>query len=80
MFLPDLTAPAELPPEMNAFKAQQFRWTKGGAQTTIKLLPKVMLSKLPLKVKIEAFFHLTGFSVHLYMLGLVSMLLPMMIS
>ncbi len=78
VFLPDLTAPAELPPEMNAFKAQQFRWTKGGAQTAIKLLPKVMLSKAPLKVKVEAFFHLTSFSLHLYMLLLVVMLFPAM--
>jgi cellulose synthase/poly-beta-1,6-N-acetylglucosamine synthase-like glycosyltransferase len=78
VFLPELTAPAELPPEMNAFKAQQFRWTKGGAQTALKLLPKVMLSRAPLKVKVEAFFHLTCFSVHLYMLALVLMLFPAM--
>ena len=78
VFLPDLAAPAELPPEMNAFKAQQFRWTKGGAQTALKLLPKVLLSGMPLKVKIEAFFHLTGFTMHIYMLLLVLMLFPAM--
>ncbi len=78
IFLPGLTAPAELPPEMNAFKAQQFRWTKGGAQTTLKLLPKVLLSKAPLKVKVEAFFHLTGFTMHLYMMMLVVMMFPAM--
>ncbi|MCP4375880.1 MAG: glycosyltransferase [bacterium] len=76
VFLPDVTAPAELPPEMNAFKAQQFRWTKGGAQVTLKLLPKIMMSKAPLKVKIESFFHLTGFCLHIYMLALVIMLFP----
>ena len=78
VFLPDLTAPAELPPEMNAFKAQQFRWTKGGAQTAFKLLPRVMLSKAPLKVKVEAFFHLTCFMLHIFMLGLVLLLFPAM--
>jgi len=76
VFLPDLTAPAELPPEMNAFKVQQFRWTKGGAQTAVKLLPKVLLSKAPLKVKIEAFFHLTCFTMHFYVLLLVLLLFP----
>jgi cellulose synthase/poly-beta-1,6-N-acetylglucosamine synthase-like glycosyltransferase len=76
IFLSDVTAPAELPPEMNAFKAQQFRWTKGGAQVTLKLLPKIMMSKAPLKVKIESFFHLTGFCLHIYMLALVVMLFP----
>ena len=35
-----------------------------------------MLSKIPLKVKIESFFHLTGFMLHLYMLVLVLMLFP----
>jgi len=78
VFLPELTAPAELPPEMNAFKAQQHRWTKGGAQTTLKLLPRVLLSKAPLKVKVEAFFHLTGFTMHLYMCVLILMLFPAM--
>ena len=78
IFLPELTAPAELPPEMNAFKAQQFRWTKGGAQVAIKLLPKVMLSKASLKVKFEAFFHLTCFMLHLCMLFLVVMMYPAM--
>ena len=63
---------------MNAFKAQQFRWTKGGAQTALKLLPKVMLSKAPLKVKVEAFFHLTCFMMHLYVLLLVLLLFPAM--
>jgi len=76
VFLPELTSPAELPPEMNAFKAQQFRWTKGGAQTTLKLLPKVLLSKAPLKVKVEAFFHLTSFSMHVYVLLLILSMFP----
>ena len=78
VFLPDLTAPAELPPIMSAFKAQQFRWTKGGTQNALKLLPRVWLSKAPLKVKIEAFFHLTGFTLHLYMAMLVLFMFPAM--
>jgi cellulose synthase/poly-beta-1,6-N-acetylglucosamine synthase-like glycosyltransferase len=78
VFLPELTAPAELPPEMAAFKAQQFRWTKGGAQTALKILPKVLASKLPLKVKIEAFFHLSCFTLHLYMFLLVVLMYPAM--
>ncbi len=78
IFLPDLTAPAELPQEMDAFKTQQFRWTKGGAQTALKLLPKVLLSRMPLKVKVEAFFHLTCFTMHIYMFLMVLMLFPAM--
>ena len=78
IFVPHVTAPAELPPEMSAFKAQQFRWTKGGAQTAIKILPKVLLSKASLKEKIEATFQLSCFMVHLYVVVLVTLLFPAM--
>jgi cellulose synthase/poly-beta-1,6-N-acetylglucosamine synthase-like glycosyltransferase len=64
VFLPHLTSPAELPPEMNAFKAQQHRWTKGGAQTCLKLLPRVLRSKVRWPVKLEAFFHLSSGAVY----------------
>jgi len=80
IFLPELTAPAELPAEIGAFKAQQFRWTKGGAQTAIKMLPRILLAAgVPLKVKIDALLHLTCFSVHAYVVILVSLLLPTML-
>lgn len=78
VFLPQHISPAELPPEMAAFKAQQFRWTKGGAQNGLKLMPKVLLSKAPLKVKVEAFFQLAGFTIHIFMLGLVLLMFPAM--
>lgn len=76
VFLPELVSPAELPPEMNAFKAQQYRWAKGGAQTCKKLLPKILRSALPWRVKIEAFFHLTSCTVYLDMVFLTVLLFP----
>src|SRR6202030_4045962 len=60
VFVPAVIAPAEVPVEMNAFKSQQHRWAKGSIQTCRKLLPQILRSKLPLGVKIEAFFHLTA--------------------
>ncbi|NBC10218.1 MAG: glycosyltransferase [Planctomycetes bacterium] len=66
VFLPRVTCPAELPPEINAFKSQQHRWTKGSIQTALKLLPTVLRAKVPLMVKAEAFFHLTSPMVYLY--------------
>ena len=60
VFLPDLVTPAELPVDMNGFKSQQHRWTKGSIQTCKKLLPSVWRAKLPLKVKVEATMHLTS--------------------
>ena len=60
IFMPDVVAPAELPTDMNAFKSQQRRWTQGSVQACFKIVPRVFLADLPLKVKVEAFFHLTG--------------------
>ncbi|MEZ5294520.1 MAG: glycosyltransferase family 2 protein [Vicinamibacterales bacterium] len=60
VFLPGHVAPAELPVEMNAFKSQQHRWAKGSIQTFLKLMPRILASDQPLKVKAEAFFHLSA--------------------
>lgn len=60
LFLPEVGAPSELPVSMNAFKAQQRRWAKGSAQTARKLLPQILASPLPLRVRTEALFHLAG--------------------
>jgi cellulose synthase/poly-beta-1,6-N-acetylglucosamine synthase-like glycosyltransferase len=60
IFLPDHVAPAELPVEMNAFKSQQHRWAKGSIQTFLKLMPRILHSDLPLRVKAEAFFPLSA--------------------
>jgi len=60
VFVPGLIAPAEVPVEMNAFKSQQHRWAKGSIQTCRKLLPRLLRSNLPLRVKAEAFFHLSA--------------------
>ena len=59
VFVPQVACPAELPVEMNAFKAQQHRWVKGSIQVARKLLPRIWRSDLPLGVKVEATFHLT---------------------
>ncbi|MBK7632129.1 MAG: glycosyltransferase [Ignavibacteriales bacterium] len=60
VFLKDFTSPAELPSEINALKAQQFRWTKGAVETAKKILPLVWKSKVPMRVKLQSTFHLTN--------------------
>jgi cellulose synthase/poly-beta-1,6-N-acetylglucosamine synthase-like glycosyltransferase len=60
VFLTDVVTPAELPVDMNGFKSQQHRWTKGSVQTCKKLLPRIWRSGLPLPIKIEATGHLTS--------------------
>ncbi|HVP39767.1 MAG TPA: glycosyltransferase [Candidatus Saccharimonadales bacterium] len=60
VYLEDLVVPAELPVEMNAFKSQQYRWARGSLQTARRLLPAVLRARLPLRVRLEACFHLAG--------------------
>jgi cellulose synthase/poly-beta-1,6-N-acetylglucosamine synthase-like glycosyltransferase len=76
IFLPDLLAPAELPPEITAFKQQQHRWTKGQVQTAVKLLPSILRAPIPWRVKLEAFFHLTNTAVYLPAILLSLILFP----
>lgn len=56
----DLGAPAELPADVAAFKAQQSRWARGSAQVARKLLARLWRAPLPLRVKLEATTHLIG--------------------
>ena len=60
IYLLDEEAPAEIPVEINAFKAQQRRWAKGVMQVGLKLYPRILRAPLPLRVKLEMFFRLTG--------------------
>lgn len=59
-FCPEVEAPAELPVSMNAFRTQQFRWTKGAVETARKLLGPLWRSSEPVRVKLEGTLHLTA--------------------
>ena len=52
--------PAELPPDMNALRSQQFRWAKGGVETALKLVRRLWRSDEPGRVKLQGTFHLTA--------------------
>src|SRR6185312_10076818 len=79
VFLSDLIAPAEVPVEMNAFKSQQHRWAKGSIQTCRKLLPRILRAPVPLKVKAEAFMHLTANFNYPLMMILSLLMFPAMV-
>jgi len=51
VFLPEVTAPAEIPAEMKRLKAQQHAGPKGSIQTAMKLLPRIFRADLPRDVK-----------------------------
>jgi cellulose synthase/poly-beta-1,6-N-acetylglucosamine synthase-like glycosyltransferase len=69
----DVVVPAELPATMASLKAQHRRWAQGSIQTAMKLLPTLLRSYEPLRVKIEACFHF-GNWLH-YPLGVLAALL-----
>jgi len=79
LFVPDVTAPAELPVDVNAFKRQQFRWAKGSIQTARKLLGRVWRSDLSWSTKLEAFVHLTNNSAYPLMVLLSLLVFPAML-
>jgi len=79
VYLKDLATPAELPVDMNGFKSQQHRWTKGSIQTGRKLLPAIFRSSYPWSVKAEAFFHLTNNFSHLLVVLLALLIVPAII-
>ena len=76
IYLSDVVAPAEIPVEVNAWKTQQHRWAKGSIQTAKKLLPRILKSELPRRVKVESFFHLTGNLSYLFMAAIAVLICP----
>jgi len=79
VYLPTIECPSELPVETYGFQVQQSRWAKGLTQVAIKLLPTILKSDLPWRVKAEAFFHLTPNISYPLMIILSALMLPVMI-
>jgi len=76
VYLNEVMTPAELPADMDGFKAQQHRWTKGSVQNAIKWLIPVWKADLSLPVKIEATFQLTCNFVDLLIVALLVLMMP----
>ena len=76
LFLPEMVTPAEIPVDITAFKTQQHRWAKGGIETARLLLPTIVSSRLPLRIKIDAAFHLSANGNYLLVLALALLTYP----
>ena len=79
LFVENITTPSELPGEMSAVRTQQFRWTKGAAETARKNLSHLWASRFPLSTKLIGSFHMLNSFVFpvLLMLSLAAALLPL---
>lgn len=78
IYLDDLEVPAELPVSFAAYRKQQYRWARGSLECAQRLIPQVWSKPLPLRKKIQATLHLTGYGVHLLLFAL-SVLYPLVL-
>jgi cellulose synthase/poly-beta-1,6-N-acetylglucosamine synthase-like glycosyltransferase len=69
-YLRHVVTSGELPVTINAYRRQQYRWARGSFETAIQLVPRLLRTPLPLKVKLEALLHLTGYGIHALMFTL----------
>ncbi|MBK0402445.1 glycosyltransferase [Adhaeribacter sp. BT258] len=76
-YLQNVVVPAELPAAMPALKQQQYRWTKGAAETARKHRSLLWNTKTGLETKLHAWFHLLNSSVYLcvFLASLISVAL-----
>lgn len=79
VYVPSVDCPSELPVETYGFQVQQARWAKGLTQVAKKLLPRILKADLPLRVKVEAFMHLTPNISYPLMIAVSMLMLPVMI-
>ncbi len=80
LYLPEVTTPSEIPPQLAALKRQQFRWAKGTIQCLLKLGKRVATSKKPWYVRAMALLHLSAYLVHPLLLLSLLATLPMLLS
>ena len=77
-YLEDVVSPAELPVAMSALKTQQYRWTKGSAETARKHMGNVWSSKLPVAKKLHATSHLLSGGIFLFILTIAILSVPLL--
>jgi cellulose synthase/poly-beta-1,6-N-acetylglucosamine synthase-like glycosyltransferase len=93
-YLPEVEAPAELPPQIAAFKRQQARWATGAAQCLVKLAPSLWRGapypgtlahtaaahpRLSWPARLEGLLHLSVWVAHPMSLVLLMLTLPMLL-
>jgi cellulose synthase/poly-beta-1,6-N-acetylglucosamine synthase-like glycosyltransferase len=78
LFLNDVTAPAELPTTVTAYKNQQARWAKGSTQCLIKFGRAIIAAKQQSRVaRLYAVLSMGGYVAHLMLLMLLLVQVPL---
>ncbi len=79
LYLPDVVVPAELPPQIAAYKQQQARWAKGSTQTLTYTFSPLWHSQYSLVQRLMATVHLCQYIPHPIMVGLLLLTPPLLI-
>jgi len=79
LYLNDVESPAEIPPQLLAFKRQQFRWAQGSVQTLRKLGKSVWSSDWSAQKRFAATLHLGAYLLHPMLLCLLLISLPLVL-
>ena len=78
LYLPDVVVPAEVPPQIAAWKQQQARWARGSTRTLLGLLRPLWRAPLRPGQRIMATLHLCQYLPHPLML-LMLLLTPLLL-
>ena len=79
-FLNDVTAPAELPTSIAAYKNQQARWAKGSSQCLVKFGQPILADrKQTLVARMYAVLSMSAYSTHLLVLTMLLLQLPLVL-
>jgi cellulose synthase/poly-beta-1,6-N-acetylglucosamine synthase-like glycosyltransferase len=79
IFCPEIISPAELPNQISALRTQQFRWIKGGVETSKKLLLKLWKCPIPLFTKLFGTVQLLNNYIYSFILFAGMTSVPLMI-
>lgn len=79
VYLRDLTVPAEIPADVDAWKSQQHRWAKGYTEILRQHRGLIWRAAIPLRAKIEATLMLSNHFAFLFMGALTILHLPIVL-
>lgn len=79
LYLPEVVVPAEIPPQLAAYKQQQARWAKGSTQNMLRLAGRLWGSRqVTFPQKVMGTLHLGQYVVHPLMLLLLILSMPLL--
>lgn len=78
-FIPEVVAPAEIPPQVAALKQQQYRWARGSIQVLLKLSGQIWRSQISGKQRLGSFLHLSAYLAHPLMMILFLSCFPLVL-